>query len=376
MKRILIISLMLVIGLVGLVLVLGVVGAGMTSISVEDRYADKGIQRYDVELDILKGWNLVSSFVSPERLSGSEFAKSNIKAIYGFVPKTQKYIQVYPDKYEDITMELRTNHDFQDEELVMGAFWVYSKEEGMLKYSTDLILPMDEISLYEGWNFLSVTPDLAGKEFEETQGDCNISKVYIWDYVAQDWYQLNGFDDDALGYGVIVKVSSDCTLGSSGGGASPPGLPVNSGCTDSDGGKNYDIKGETCNEVDCRVDSCLKGVSGDFDSISEYYCKDNQRESVARSCDYKCEDGACITKPEKKCTDSDGGIDYNIKGKVITENIPSTGAYNEFEDYCLDSEEIMENYCGPGEGMYEGLEVAKASIYECPNGCENGACIQ
>ena len=144
-------------------------------------------------------------------------------------------------------------------------------------------------------------------------------------------------------------------------------------CTDSDGGKNYDEKGETCNEVDCRVDSCLKGVSGDFDLIAEYYCKNNQRESESRSCDYLCEEGACILKPKPKCTDTDEGIDYGIKGKVITENIP--GNSGEFEDKCLDSEELMENYCGSGEGYYEGLEVAKVTMYKCPNRCQDGVCI-
>lgn len=147
----------------------------------------------------------------------------------------------------------------------------------------------------------------------------------------------------------------------------------NSFCTDSDGGKNYELKGETCNEVDCRTDVCTSMPVSD-NVVTEYYCEDNKRESVGGAfCDYKCEDGACIPEPEPTCTDSDGGMDYSIKGKVITENIP--GNSGEFEDKCLDSEELMENYCGLGQGYNEGLEVAKVSIYKCPNGCSNGACI-
>jgi len=144
-------------------------------------------------------------------------------------------------------------------------------------------------------------------------------------------------------------------------------------CTDSDGGKNYDIKGETCNEVDCRTDVCTSMPVSD-NVVAEYYCEGNKRESVGGAfCDYKCENGACIPEPEPTCTDSDGGMDYSVKGKVITENIP--GNSGEFEDKCLDSEELMENYCGPGQGYNEGLEVAKVTIYKCPNGCSNGACI-
>lgn len=144
-------------------------------------------------------------------------------------------------------------------------------------------------------------------------------------------------------------------------------------CTDTDGGKDYSVKGETCNEVDCRVDACTSMPVSD-NVVAEYYCEGNKRESVVGAfCDYKCEDGACIPEPEPKCTDSDGGIDYNIKGKVITENIP--GNSGEFEDACLNSEELMENYCGPGQGYYEGLEVAKVDIYNCPNGCLDGVCL-
>ena len=146
-------------------------------------------------------------------------------------------------------------------------------------------------------------------------------------------------------------------------------------CTDSDGGKNYNIKGETCNEVDCKVDACTSMPVRD-NVVAEYYCEGNKRESlVGAFCDYKCEDGACILA-EPKCTDTDGGIDYSVKGKVITENIPAPEAYSEFEDYCIDSEKIVENYCGPGQGMWEQFgEVAKADIYNCPNGCSDGACI-
>jgi hypothetical protein len=148
----------------------------------------------------------------------------------------------------------------------------------------------------------------------------------------------------------------------------------NSFCTDSDGGANYDIKGETCNEVDCKQDSCyFDEIDGKMKMVSDYFCEGDKRIGSSKRCDYLCEDGVCIPEPEPKCTDSDDGIDYSVKGKVITENIP--GNSGEFEDKCLDSEELMENYCGPGQGYNEGLEVAKVTMYKCPNGCRDGACI-
>jgi len=147
-------------------------------------------------------------------------------------------------------------------------------------------------------------------------------------------------------------------------------------CTDSDSGKNYDVKGETCNEIGCKTDSCTTKYSedGEFLAIAEFYCDGNQRESEVRRCDYICVDGACTAKSIKKCTDSDEGINYNVKGKVITENIPMIGNYYELEDKCLNSERIMENYCDTA-GDYGEIGVANVSIYDCPNGCQDGACI-
>jgi len=78
------------------------------------------------------------------------------------------------------------------------------------------------------------------------------------------------------------------------------------------------------------------------------------------------------------CEDSDGGKDYYVRGivngierrtdgsLVIMED--GTPDYGDFEDSC-DGEILGEFYCEDDEGVF-------GEAYECPNGCEDGACIE
>jgi subtilisin family serine protease len=77
------------------------------------------------------------------------------------------------------------------------------------------------------------------------------------------------------------------------------------------------------------------------------------------------------TIPEgRTCTDSDGGIDYYVKGTVYTTEksggFVSTGTYY---DLCWNNGPALhEWYCGSDNKAVE-------SIYTCPYGCSNGACL-
>jgi hypothetical protein len=65
---------------------------------------------------------------------------------------------------------------------------------------------------------------------------------------------------------------------------------ASSGCTDSDGGKNYYVKGTTCLGDRCKTDGCL-----DNTKIIEYYCSWGNMVSRTSICASKCQDGACIS---------------------------------------------------------------------------------
>ncbi|MFH0862488.1 MAG: hypothetical protein V1875_05590 [Candidatus Altiarchaeota archaeon] len=149
-------------------------------------------------------------------------------------------------------------------------------------------------------------------------------------------------------------------------------------CTDSDGGKNYYLKGTTCQGTSCESDLCLTqtrlfemdcGPGGDIKT--GYY----------HDCPNGCTDGACIKTPITSTTSStststtlpnscfdetagDEGGNYNIRG--VTSGF-WMGVKFRLEDVCTsDGITLKETYC-------KGTQV-QADYYKCPNGCKDGAC--
>ena len=91
-------------------------------------------------------------------------------------------------------------------------------------------------------------------------------------------------------------------------------------CTDSDGGKKYNVRGtvhglEAPNVFDTWYDYC--GVAGEENNkLVEYVCKaDNYGTKIIYDCPYGCKDGACEKKPEITKQDF---IDYINKSGVGT----------------------------------------------------------
>jgi hypothetical protein len=168
---------------------------------------------------------------------------------------------------------------------------------------------------------------------------------------------------------------------------------VSAECTDSDGGKNYFVKGvnEGLNSYSGpQIDFCFN-----FDDLGEipyenlsrptgtgvieHYC--DSSDNVANEgyeCSDGCNDGACIKI--QSCSDTDGGNDAFNKGEIIAHIISSTtGDLEKVEstDSCvgdgvLDDVFVIEHYCiddGLGGQNYNSVSV------RCQNGCSNGACI-
>jgi hypothetical protein len=70
-----------------------------------------------------------------------------------------------------------------------------------------------------------------------------------------------------------------------------------------------------------------------------------------------------VGKEEVKCTDSDGGVNYEVRGRTGTTCGGAEGA-GCVEDICETSKLLTEYYC-------EGKDIASKS-YECPNFCDGG----
>jgi hypothetical protein len=213
------------------------------------------------------GWNLVYGFANPEQIQG--LAPENIKAIYAFIPTTQEYVRMYPDREDNkITID--------DDELLNTAFWVYSDSEtgedfngvhNGVEYWLEMgVVPFEERSMYKGWNFVGITHDMtidvnsASSEEESNyvlnamKGNCNFEEVYTYakDGGEMKWMDLlnnpNFMDSEPLdnslaGMGLVIKVSSNCKMGRSSG-TSPPVLPGNVG---SGSWKDYIFEGDIGN---------------------------------------------------------------------------------------------------------------------------------
>ncbi|HLC62537.1 MAG TPA: hypothetical protein VJI52_05980 [Candidatus Nanoarchaeia archaeon] len=65
----------------------------------------------------------------------------------------------------------------------------------------------------------------------------------------------------------------------------------------------------------------------------------------------------------QQCTDSDGGKDYYVKG-FMKSGANDAGQW----DFCYNDKQIVEYYCDVNGGA--------KSIYDCPSGCKDGACIK
>ncbi|HDR72942.1 MAG TPA: hypothetical protein ENN85_03395 [Methanoculleus sp.] len=150
------------------------------------------------------------------------------------------------------------------------------------------------------------------------------------------------------------------------------------GCFDSDGGRNYFLRGQIATELfeietghgwispapgvppSTGRSARSTSVPGPEDYCSspttlvEYICGDDGAEIVEVTCPYGCREGACI------CPDTDGGRDYYTAGSV-----------DGYHDYCT-SGSVAEHYCGWDEAS--GFRVM-IEVYPCPHGCSLGACI-
>ena len=171
---------------------------------------------------------------------------------------------------------------------------------------------------------------------------------------------------------------------------------VESKCTDSDGGKNYYVKGVANGTNGEKSDVCLGGKKG-----MEWFCKGDMIVATMFVCSNGCVDGACkiigttttststtttsstttTTKATQTtttlandvettttlqesgastgCFDSDDGKNFAVKGTA-------SGGNGRKDDKCMDQVRVAEAYC---DGR-----LVRTEIHDCEKGCYRGAC--
>lgn len=149
-------------------------------------------------------------------------------------------------------------------------------------------------------------------------------------------------------------------------------------CIDSDGGKNYYVRGITKVDGHQFVDECIQStLTGNYDGLHEFYCRGNKLGHIKVKCSHTCNNGECYGKIKApECIDKDGGENIYVASEADDEY--GTGQM----DCCTNGgttcvsqgpylkEAICKSNPKPGEWVFT------SKIIKCPKGCKNGACIK
>jgi hypothetical protein len=121
--------------------------------------------------------------------------------------------------------------------------------------------------------------------------DCSKTEVFevgetvniSWNLILKDAIigncNLSIFAEDKKGLKTDWKEAGNCSI--------KKGSVPN--CTDSDNGKNYDIKGTAKGENGEFIDYCIDNLS-----VKEYYCNNEEVEGITYKCPGMCDKGKCI----------------------------------------------------------------------------------
>ncbi len=185
--------------------------------------------------NIKKGWNLVHAQTIGNEEKSTCFYNDLDKISFFYEPLTKKYISNYDEYYDDFdSTELEENKEILYPAVLFGSAWFYSPidcqiidNSKMIERKADEEFPTLKNNLFAAWNFRYVTEFMLGKSLNQLEGSCDMVSAYYFNSVVQFWEEIS-LDDvlDTYGRGLLIKVSSDCNLGTGGGSTTnPPSLP-------------------------------------------------------------------------------------------------------------------------------------------------------
>ncbi len=273
----------------------------------------------EITIPIKSGWNLIPAVSGEIGKTDSPIKITDFKYIFFYDVDDNKYVLTMKDGNPT-----QRNFDLgpwsTDIYVMHTSVWAYSEKEG------DLILrwgypgfnsqwfELPKYNLVKGWNFIFRTPNMKGVTFGDFKGTCNVQRLCSYD--RNNWGCMSGSQisdtimiansDSDAGQTIVIKVSDNCNLGENA--ISPPAIPIDLGsCNDSDGGKNYNVKGITSGiNTDGTPFDFEDGCEVNNTKVHEYYCKEpnlNGNVFEKRNNDYfdytcpnGCSNGACTGK--------------------------------------------------------------------------------
>ena len=184
------------------------------------------IDEWNVELSLQKGWNLVPGFNTDSIESDSNIQAEDILATFVYVREKNKYMIFETEDTSSEFFKYFNSATGDEKDYVRQVpVWIYIERVGNIKYLRGSFPSLGGFVLKQGWNFISITPDMLDKSLMDIKGNCNIEKAFPFDIATQSW------DDDLLisgwkfkentivepGRGFAIKVIEDCELGMSSG---------------------------------------------------------------------------------------------------------------------------------------------------------------
>jgi len=304
-----------IIFMISLILLVGIVGFVSAD---QNWFYSVGFNDYQLTVEVTEGWNLVMGFY-PEFISaGSQITASNIKAVFMYSPDMNDYIPLYP-KLELSREFLISNgidgqDEYYDDSAGLYSYWVYVEniqtcnnpacevqggKLNKLVYTIHLT-DLDNIQMKKGWNFVGINSKMIGEGGQPRAQDlAGTCNIEKSYFFNPEDQQWNVF-------------------------------PLNEDFSSEASGSGWVIKVSN----DCKLGTSNGGNIPSVPNLPN----------------------------DPKCTDSDGGLNYFVKGTVIPRSSENT-----FSDACTDSGVLMEGTCDEQGG--------KVYSYSCPNGCNNGACV-
>lgn len=139
-------------------------------------------------------------------------------------------------------------------------------------------------------------------------------------------------------------------------------------CIDSDGGRDYYVKGavNSTSVPMLQYDTC---GAIDGQKLHELYCNgSNVQVQPFIDCQYGCSDGACL-RAAPQCYDSDPQDNLYTKG-YATINNGKTMIYDQcgYEQGYVSDTMLIQSYC-------DGYRLRVNESYNCQYGCSDGACV-